>query len=124
MAQNRPRGRQRNVTGQGKGIKRRGAGLGTGPVGHTGSSSGHSAGPMTGSTSEYSGGSARRVRSSGSSGGGLSKIIILVLVLLLGGGGGLGSLLSGGMGDLSGSSQDYYDTTQDTYDSYEETENP
>ncbi len=124
MAYNRPRGRQRNVTGQGKSVKRRGAGLGTGPVGRPGASSGHSAGPMTGSTSEYSGGSARRVRSSGSSGGGLSKIIILVLVLLLGGGGGLGSLLSGGMGDLSGSSQDYYDTTQDTYDSYEETENP
>jgi len=36
MAANRPRGRQKNVTGQGKSIKRRGAGLGTGPVGGAG----------------------------------------------------------------------------------------
>ncbi|MBR6770924.1 MAG: hypothetical protein IKM28_06755 [Lachnospiraceae bacterium] len=33
MDENRPRGRQRKVTGEGKEIKRRGPGLGTGPVG-------------------------------------------------------------------------------------------
>ena len=40
MAANRPRGRQRNVTGPGKDIKRRGSGLGTGPVGSSGGYSG------------------------------------------------------------------------------------
>ena len=33
---NRPRGRQRNITGQGKNVKRRGAGWGSGPVGKSG----------------------------------------------------------------------------------------
>ena len=109
MANNRPRGRERNITGQGKSIKRRGSGLGTGPVGRTDST------PVSSSvnTSEYSG---RRVRSSGSSGGGLSKIIILLLVLLLGGGGGLGSMLSGGTGDLFGGTEEYYETSQNTYE--------
>ena len=32
----RPRGRQKNITGQGKDVKRRGSGLGTGPVGKPG----------------------------------------------------------------------------------------
>ena len=40
MAVNRPRGRERNVTGSGKDIKRRGSGLGTGPVGTPGGYSG------------------------------------------------------------------------------------
>ena len=29
----RPQGRQKNITGQGKSLERRGSGLGTGPVG-------------------------------------------------------------------------------------------
>lgn len=29
----RPKGRERNITGEGKGVSRRGDGLGTGPVG-------------------------------------------------------------------------------------------
>ena len=66
MAENRPRGREKNITGQGKDIKRRGAGLGTGPVG-------------TSHQSSQSGG--RNVTRSG--GGGFSKLIILLLVLLL-----------------------------------------
>ena len=33
MAGNRPRSREKNVTGGSKGVKRRGSGLGTGPVG-------------------------------------------------------------------------------------------
>lgn len=95
MAPNRPRGRQKNVTGTGKPVKRRDSGLGTGPVGGAG-------------RGEWiSGGSANRPASGGHrptgqhrqnatrSGGVLSKIIILVLVLLLGGGTGLTSLLGG-----------------------------
>lgn len=114
MAYNRPRGRQRNITGQGKSIKRRGSGLGIGPVGTPGSSSGHSAGPSTGH-------SARNVRSSGSSsGGGLTKIIIILLVLVLGNGGGLGSLLSGGTDDIYGETEGYYGTSEDNYDEAED----
>ena len=33
---NRPRGREKNVTGTGKGVERKGSGLGTGPVGGSG----------------------------------------------------------------------------------------
>ncbi|MBQ8597167.1 MAG: peptidase C11 [Lachnospiraceae bacterium] len=110
MANNRPRGREKNITGQGKSIKRRGSGLGTGPVGTPASASGSSSG-------QSSGHSARRVRSGGgSSGGGLSKIIILLLILVLGGGGGLGSMLSGGTGDLFGGTDEYYETSENTYE--------
>ena len=82
---NRPRGRQRNITGQGKDVKRRGAGLGSGPVG------------KTGRPPQPSVGGARR-RTTTRSGGGLGggKLILLLLVLFLGGGGGVGALLSGG----------------------------
>ena len=83
--QNRPTGRQKNITGYGKNIKRRGSGLGTGPVG------------KTGRTPQFSsGGTSRRssTRSGGSFGGG--KLIWIILALLLGGGGGIGTLLSGG----------------------------
>lgn len=38
--QNRPRGRERNVTGPGKTVHKRGDGLGTGPVGAGGGQSG------------------------------------------------------------------------------------
>lgn len=90
MATNRPRGRERNVTGQGKDIKRRGAGLGTGPVGRPQSSSGN----VT------------------RSGGGMSKLIIMILVLVLGGGGGLGSMFLGG-----GSSQQTNSGYESNWDS-------
>lgn len=92
MAGPRPRGRQRNVTGAGKSIKRRGGGLGGGPVG--------SAGGYGGRPGSSSGGSGIRTTRSG--GGGLFKLILLAL-LLFGGG---GSILSGGvdgLGDLAGS---------------------
>ncbi|MBQ8314656.1 MAG: peptidase C11 [Lachnospiraceae bacterium] len=92
MANNRPRARQKNVTGGSKGIKRRGSGLGTGPVG----------GGRPGGNRESAGGGSYRggTRSSG----GKSKllyIIIAVVVLLLGGGGGLAGLL-GGSGNSAG----------------------
>ncbi len=86
MAQNRPGGRQRNITGQGKDIRRRGAGLGTGPVGSPGRVPGSSA-PRTGGTTTRSGGG--------------GKLILILLALILGGGGGIGSFLFGG-GDSGG----------------------
>ena len=86
MTPNRPRGRQKNVTGTGKPIKRRGSGLGTGPVGGAGRGQGTGGfGPTP-----------RPQRSYGSGGGGFSKLIILVLLLLFGGGGGLTAMLGGG----------------------------
>lgn len=92
MEGNRPRGRQKNVTGKGKAVKRRGSGLGTGPVGSTNQES-ESRKRSTGSGTTRSGSSS-----------GLGKIIIILLIVLLGGGGGLGSLLSGGgLGDILGS---------------------
>ena len=88
MTPNRPRGRQKNVTGTGKPIKRRGSGLGTGPVGGTGRGQGIGGGFNP---------TPRPQRSYGSgSGGGFGKLIILLLVLLFGGGTGLTAMLGGG----------------------------
>ena len=105
MAPNRPRGRQKNITGTGKPIRRRGSGLGTGPVGGAGRGEGIGGGsygsrPGAGSFHAPSRGSGTR------SGGGLTKIIILVLVLLFGGGTGLTGLL-GGFGDTGSSGGNY-----------------
>ena len=86
MTPNRPRGRQKNVTGTGKPIKRRGSGLGTGPVG--GADRGQGIGGFNPTP--------RPQRSYGSGGGGFGKLIILVLLLLFGGGGGLTAMLGGG----------------------------
>ena len=99
---NRPRDRQKNVTGQGKSINRRGSGLGTGKVG----GQGRTPAPQGSSgTSSRSGGTTR-------SGGGLSKLIILLLVVLLGGGGSLGTLLGGGAGDYPQNNGGYQQQTQ------------
>ena len=91
MAPNRPRGRQRNVSGAGKSINRRGAGLGTGPVGSSGGYSGRPGGGNSFSSGRRNSGG--NVTRSGN-GGGMMKFIIIALVILLGGGGGVGSLLS------------------------------
>ena len=100
MAVNRPRGRQKNVTGQGKSVKRRGSGLGTGPVGSSGGYQGRP-GRKVGSGG-LGGGSNGNIGNSGPrttrSGGGLSKIIMILVILLFAGGGGIGSLFSGGLG--------------------------
>ena len=105
MAANRPRGRQKNVTGSGKSVYRRGSGLGTGPVGGKGRGAG-----ITGSSgSKPSSGSFRPTsgnRASGTRSGGMSKLIILLLVLLLGGGSGLTGLLGGFGGE------EYYEPQQ------------
>ena len=98
MANNRPRARQKYVTGGSKGVKRRGSGLGTGPVG--GGRPGGSSGSMSSSGSgSYSG---RGTRSSGGKGS-MLFIIIAVVVLLLGGGGGLAGLFGGGSSDSGNS---------------------
>ena len=97
MALNRPRGRQKNISGGGKSIYKRGSGLGTGPVG---SSGGYSGRPSGGG---FGGGSGRGSRGPRNSrgGGGLGKLILLGLVVLFGGGGSIGSLLlGGGSGDV------------------------
>ena len=108
MAPNAPRGRQKNVSGAGKSINRRGSGLGSGPVGRKGGYSGRPSGSgarPSGGLGGMSGGSlggqsrpsgGRVTRSGG--GGGMMKFIILALVVLLGGGGSVGSLL-GGLGN-------------------------
>ena len=99
---NRPRGRQKNITGQGKDVKRRGGGLGFGPVGKTGRTPHSFAGDAQ---------SGKVTRSGGGLGGG--KLILILLALLLGGGGGMGTLLSGGtggqpsQGSAPGSSYEY-----------------
>ncbi|MBR4308191.1 MAG: peptidase C11 [Oscillospiraceae bacterium] len=90
---NRPTGRQRNVTGQGKPVARRGSGLGSGPVGSP------RPGKAPGGYGERSAGGAAGTggtRGIGGLGGG--KLIIILLVLLLGGGG-LGSFFLGGNGN-------------------------
>ncbi len=78
----RPRGREKHITGQAKNVEKQGSGLGSGPVG-----SGQGAQSPGGSRS---GGGKRP--------GGGWKLILLLAVLLLGGGGGLGTVLGGGQG--------------------------
>lgn len=83
MENNRPRGRERNVTGPGKTVQKRGKGLDTGPVGNAG-------GYRERGQKQPSG-----TRSSGAGNGGKLQLIILLVVLLLGGGGGLSALYIG-----------------------------
>lgn len=85
---NRPRGRQRNVTGTGTGGYRRGEGLGTGPVGNQNGYSGR-----TGTGGQSGDGGTTRA---GLGGGKLIGIIVAVIAALVGGGTGLGSILGGG----------------------------
>jgi len=86
MNSQRPQGRDKNVSGTGKEIRRRGDGLNTGPVGSSGRPQSGAPGqpPRTGTT-----------RASSSSKSPL-VIIIVAIVALLGGGGGLFSGLLGG----------------------------
>ena len=91
MANNRPRARQKNVTGGSKGVKRRGSGLGTGPVG-SGGRPGRTGGSSSGGGTRASGGKSPLL------------IISIIVVVLLGGGGGLSGLLGGSdSGSSSGS---------------------
>ncbi|MBO6054471.1 MAG: peptidase C11 [Oscillospiraceae bacterium] len=109
---NRPNGREKNVTGPGKSVYRRGEGQGTGPVG---SSTGHNAsnGPRpTGSGQQQpsGGGGQRTTRSTGK-----ISIIAIIAALLLGGGGfGLNSLMGGDSSPQPTSSFSDYTTTPST----------
>ena len=83
---NRPKGREKHVTGAGKDVRRRGEGLNSGPVGRS---------------DEYSGRKGGSGNSGGNrdSGGGRSPLIIIITILIavLGGGGfGLSTLFGGG----------------------------
>ena len=83
---NQPRGREQNVTGQGKGAYRRGEGLGTGPVGNGGGYNGR------GQNHGGSGGGGKRA------GGGMNPLMLIIAlaVMALGGGGmGLSGMLGG-----------------------------
>lgn len=95
----RPIGREKNVTGQGHDLNKRGSGIGGGPVGKGDGYSGRN-----GSSGGNSGGN----RGIGSSFGG-SKIIMIILaaVMLFGGGGSLiGNLFGGGSGGNSPATPD------------------
>ena len=86
MDKNRPQSRKTYVTDNSKGVHKRGSGLGTGPVGHSGSGQNGSGDRAYGSS-----GGVTRGRSP------LLTIIIAIVALLGGGGGVLGSgVLSGG----------------------------
>lgn len=84
---NTPRSREKNITGQGAGVERRGEGTGLGQVG---------SGSYMGGNSSQRDSQGAPQRSSGS-GGGLLKIVIGLAVVLLGGGGGLSAFLGGSL---------------------------
>ncbi len=86
MAGNR-RGREKNVTGNSKGVKKRGSGLSIGPVGSTGSSMGGSSVSSDGRRATRAGGKKNNLLT-----------IIIVVIILLGGGGGATGLLTGLLG--------------------------
>ena len=86
---NRPRSRQKNVTGAAGSVGRRGSGLGTGPVG-----SGGRGGSFGGGSGGFGGSGQRGGGPTRGSRGGLPAI--LALLFLLFGGGGVGSMLFGG----------------------------
>ncbi|MBO4399706.1 MAG: peptidase C11 [Lachnospiraceae bacterium] len=97
MADNRPSGREKNVTGTGADVHKRGDGLGTGPVGQ-GFGSGNSLRPGGGSGNGSGSGTTRAAI-----GGGSILLIILMLFLSKGNLGGLlGGLLGGGTGEDAG----------------------
>lgn len=117
MAGNRPRGREKNVSGPGKDIYKRGSGLGSGPVGSGGGRSGQSGRSGGG----FGGRGSRNMRSGG---GGMMKVLLIILVLLMGGGGSIGSLFLGGGsggGSQSVSGNGYSEYQQQTAQSQQTT---
>lgn len=83
MDRQRPRSREKQVTGAKRTIQRRGGGLGSGPVGRGSSLAG--GGPASGPGGRPSG----RMPSGNGGTGGLPKLLIILAVLLFGGGGAL-----------------------------------
>ena len=91
---NRPQGRQQHITGQAKGVYKRGSGLGTGPVGNKDGYA-HRGEPAMPQSARSGGFSQKQTRASGRK----SPLLLLILaaVVIFGGGGvGLSSLLGGG----------------------------
>ena len=97
MEKNRPRGREKNVTGSGKSVYKRGEGLGSGPVG---SSSGHSG----------RGDGGGRRGSAVTRGGAISLPVIIIAVLLF--------FMKGGLGGGSADSSYYGNSQTTSYSSY------
>jgi len=93
MEPKRPRSREKNVTGPGKTVQKRGDGLGTGPVGDASGYKDRRQGQDSGA------------RNAGARGGGGMKLIVLLLAVLLGGGGGLTALMNGQSGGQAPSQQ-------------------
>ena len=109
----RPLGRDKNVTGGGHGVHRRGDGLGSGPVG-----SGSNPFGRAGSNPGFSGtGSTGGGNRGGNRGGGRRRggggLIAVLLLLLMGGGGGV---LNGLLGD---SGESYSEPSYSYSDSYQ-----
>jgi len=101
LMENRPQGREKNISGTGKNAEKRGEGLNSGPVGGKGSSD---KGDKGDSASGQRGASSGQTRASSGGGSPLLKIIIALVVILGGGGAGIGLL--GGGGDTT-VQQDY-----------------
>ena len=93
MDQRRPRGREKNVTGNSTGVHKRGDGLGTGPVGSSNGYSGKTGGHSSGGG--YSGGSGHSGPNRAVLGGGISLPVILIALFLLYKCGGLGGIFGG-----------------------------
>lgn len=88
---NRPRSREKHVTGAKTTVQKRGSGLGTGPVGGLGGKQGRP-GPGTPPSSpnrrKTPGSPQNRMPRGSSRPGGIGRLIVLLVILLLGGGGG------------------------------------
>lgn len=78
MDNNRPRSREKNVTGGGKGVEKKGPGLGTGPVGQSGGYNKNR--PSYSSSSAPSG---QRSTRGTSIGGGKGKMVMMVLAVIV-----------------------------------------
>jgi len=98
---NRPQGRQKHITGQGKEIRKQGSGLGTGPVGRP-----------QGSYQQTDSAPGARSTTTRSGGGGLLKYIIIAVILLGGGGAGLSGLLGSGNSATTTVTQPSYTYTE------------
>lgn len=88
MDNQRPRSREKHITGSKKTVQKRGSGLGTGPVGHGRTDN-------RPDTPHLSGAFSSSPKRSSTPSGGLPKLLILLVVLVLGGGGALLGLPSG-----------------------------
>ena len=102
---NRPRGREKNITGQGKEIQKHGSGLNSGPVGRSEGYEGRPQSPngQQGQQFRTENPNARRQTTTRAGGRGGFLIVVIIVALVLFGGKGLMNGLTGGVSD-SGSS--------------------